>query len=340
MIPTPGRILVIQTAWLGDVVLTTPLFAALKRTWPRASLSVVVTPASAPLLANLPDVDGLIVHDKRRGGLKDLGRVMAAVRGGGFDLVVSPHRSARSALLAWRSGAPHRVGYVEASCARAYNIRVRRPHERHEVERILALAAAVGAKVEWDARPRLVATAEERAAARVLAGGKPYALVSPSSAWETKRWTPTGFAAAADWLAARGLAVVLTGPPGDVAVGAAVEAAMTTPAINLFGRTDIRGLVALVAEAAVVLANDSAPIHIAAAFDVPTVAVFGATVPAQGFGPRASRAEVVEVSGLECRPCGAHGGRKCPPKHFKCMSDINAAAVTAALGRVLPARLP
>lgn len=337
MIPAPARMLVIQTAWLGDVVLTTPLFAALKHAWPRARLSVIVTPASAPLLANSPDVDELIVHDKKKGGLRDLGRVMAAARNGGFDLVVSPHRSARSALLTWYSRAPHRVGYFEAACARAYNIRVRRPRARHEVERILALAAAMGVKVDWNTRPRLVATAAERAAARELAGGKPYALVSPSSAWETKRWTPAGFAAAAGSLAARGLAVVLTGPPGDAAVGEAVAAAMTAPALNLFGRTDIRGLTALVAEAAVVLANDSAPIHIAAAFDIPTVAVFGATVPVQGFGPRASRAEVVEVSGLDCRPCGAHGTRSCPQKHFKCMLDLDAAAVITALERILAA---
>jgi heptosyltransferase-2 len=263
-----------------------------------------------------------------------MGREVRARR---FDLVLSPHRSLRSCWLARRSGAPRRVGYRESAWPGAFTDLVRRPRDGHEIEKVLALLAPLGITPPDNPRPELAVGTAERERARELAGGKPYAVIAPAAAWETKRWLPEGFAAVADHLArARGLRVVLTGAPGDEAAGAAVARAAARAAVtDLVGRTSTREMMALTAEAAVVVANDSAPVHVAAAFDVPTVAVFGATVPTQGFGPRSTRSEVVEVTVLDCRPCGAHGGRKCPVKHFKCMHELEASAVTAAVDRVL-----
>jgi len=326
-------VLVIQTAFLGDVVLTTPLFGALKELWPAGRVTALVIPATAPILEGLPAVDDVIVHDKRRGGWRDLWRVLREVRRRRFELVISPHRSARSALIAWASGA-RRIGYRESALRWVYTATVHRPWEAHETERVLALLAPLGAKA-GDAQPRLALREEERAAARRLAGEGRYAVVSPSSAWPTKRWTPEGFAAVGDWLAARGYRVVITGGPGEREVAAAVAARMDAPALNVAGETTARELAALVAGAALLVANDSAPVHVASAFDTPTVAIFGATVPAQGFGPRARRAAVAEVAGLACRPCGAHGGRRCAEKHFKCMLTLTPAEVIRCCETVL-----
>jgi heptosyltransferase-2 len=328
------RVLVIQTAFLGDVVLTTPLFRALKELWPDSHLAALVIPETAPILERLPELDEVITHDKRAGGVGEMGRVMREVRGKEFDVVVSPHRSARSSLIARASGAPRRVGYRESALSFLYTERVPRPLERHEAERILALAEAMGSKPA-DARPALALADGEREAARAAAGAEPFVVISPSSAWPTKRWTPAGFAAVADHLAARGYGVVITGGPTEGKEAGAVIAAMEAPAVNLAAETTPRELAALVAEAALLVANDSAPVHVASAFDTPTVAVFGATVPAQGFAPRASRSAVAEVADLYCRPCGAHGGRRCPEKHFRCMLNLSAADVIRAVDAVL-----
>ncbi|UCH78191.1 MAG: glycosyltransferase family 9 protein [Candidatus Coatesbacteria bacterium] len=327
------RLLVVQTAFLGDVVLTTPLLKALKEHRPGAYLAVLVIPETAAVLEGAPFVDDLVVHDKRGGGLRELRRVIREVRARKFDVVVSPHRSARSAIIAWRSGAPRRLGYRESALPRLYTERVPRPREGHETRKILALAEALGCH-DSEARPVLVATEAERGAAREAAGGRRYVVISPSSVWPTKRWLPEGFAAVGDHLARRGYAVMLTGGPAETKPAAAVAAAMEAPATNVAGRTTPRELAALVAEAALVVANDSAPVHLASAFDTPTVAVFGATVPAQGFGPLASRSAVSEVEGLYCRPCGAHGGRRCPEKHFRCMRELTPAGVIATVDRV------
>lgn len=328
------RVLVIQTAFLGDVVLTTPLFRALKELWPASHLAALVIPETAPVLERLSALDEIIIHDKRAGGLGELGRVMGEVRAKKFDVVVSPHRSARSSLIARTSGAPRRVGYRESALSFLYTERIARPADRHETERILALAEAMGSS-HGDRRPTLAVADDERAAARGAAGNERYVVMSPSSVWPTKRWMPEGFAAVSDYLAGRGYGVVITGGPGEEEEAAAVAAAMEAPAVNLAAKTTTRELAALVAEAALLVANDSAPVHLASAFDTPTVAVFGATVPAQGFAPLASRSAVAEVPELSCRPCGAHGGRRCPKKHFRCMVDLSPADVVSAVDAVL-----
>ncbi len=328
------RVLVIQTAFLGDVVLTTPLFRALKELWPASQLAALVIPETAPVLERLPYLDEILTHDKRAGGPGELGGIIRKVRARKFDVVVSPHRSARSAFIAWTSAAPRRVGYRESALPFLYTELVPRPLERHEAERILALAEAMGSRGA-DARPTLTLGEDERAAAREAAGGIPYAVISPSSVWPTKRWTAEGFAAVGDYLSGRGFGVVVTGAPGEEEDAAAVAAAMEAPAVNLAGETTPREAAALVAEAALLVANDSAPVHVASAFDTPTVAVFGATVPAQGFAPRASRSAVAEVADLPCRPCGAHGGHRCPEKHFRCMADLSPAEVVRAVEAVL-----
>jgi len=154
------RILVIQTAFLGDVVLTTPLFRALKEKWPASFVAALVIPETAPALEGLATVDAIICYDKRRRGLRALPEVLAAVRRARFNIVLSPHRSVRSALLARATGAPARVGYRESAGRWLYTMTVRRPMGRHEAERILALAAPLGI-IATAARPALAVAAEE-----------------------------------------------------------------------------------------------------------------------------------------------------------------------------------
>ena len=331
--PAP-RVLVIQTAFLGDVVLTTPLFRAVKEHWPECHLAALVIPETAPILAGLPTVDEVIPYDKRAGGAGEFRRIIGKVRGERFDVVLSPHRSVRSGTIAWLSGARRRIGYRESASPFYYSERVRRPPDRHETGRILALAEALGIE-GTNPRPDVALADEEREAARAAAGKKPFAVISPSSVWPTKRWRPEGFAAVGDHLRGRGYGVVITGSGEERAVCAAVKGAMSSSAVDFSGRTTPRELAALVAEAVVLVVNDSAPVHLASAFDTPTVAIFGATVPAQGFAPLASRSAVVEVEGLACRPCGEHGGRRCPEKHFRCMLDLSPEDVVAAVDAVV-----
>lgn len=333
----PGPAVVVpQTSFLGDVVLTTPLVSALREVLRPRRLAVVVRPEARALVDGHPDVDDVLVDDKYgrdRGvaGLVGMARRLARER---FDLAVVPHRSLRTALVTALAGVPRRIGFATSRGAFLFHERVPRDPRLHDVERNLQLMAPLGG---FAGAPRLHVPVDPAAAVRLEAmlppGGGPLVVIAPGSVWETKRWTPEGFAAVARDLAAGGARVVLAGGPADVAACDAVRAAAGAGVVSLAGRTDLPSMVALVARAAVLVGNDSAPMHVACARGVPVVAVFCATTPALGYGPWGPRARVVEAD-LACRPCGRHGGRRCPRGTDDCMRLVEAGAVLEAVRAV------
>src|SRR5579884_3071188 len=297
--PRGRRLLVPQTSFLGDVVLTTPLLRALRARLRPAHLTVLVRPEAAALLAGHPDVDRVLVDDKRGRdrGVGGLVRMALRLRRERFDLAVSPHRSLRTALVLAAAGIPHRVGFRDGPGAALYHVRVPRDPRRHAVERNLALLAPFGGA---PGAPRLSLAVDPEAARQVAAllpsGGGPLVGIAPGSVWATKRWTVDGFARVAAALAADGARCVILGGAEDRARAEAIRARSGGRAVVLAGRTDVAGLVALVDRLALLIGNDSAPMHVASARGVPVVAVFGATTPALGYGPWGGRAVVVEAT--------------------------------------------
>lgn len=330
----PGGILVIQTAFLGDVVLTTPLFRALRRLWPEKRLTALTTPQAAPLIAEDPHLDAVLTYDKK--GKDSLLSMAKTLRSGGYEMLVSPHRSHRTALLSLMSGIPIRIGYSDASFSWAYNRQVARPMGEHEVDRNLALLEALGSKPDGEDRKLYIGYGEAEskevnallAACGVDSTEKIIGLC-PGSIWATKRWAKEGFAAVGKALAARGHRIVLLGGPDDREASAFVSAQIGAAAVDAAGKTSLKALAAWMDRLSLLISNDSAPLHVAAARNTPSVAVFGATTLGLGFGPFHAESRVVQVD-LDCRPCGLHGGKSCPKGHFKCMGDITPDAVLNA----------
>jgi heptosyltransferase-2 len=321
-----GATLVIQTAFLGDVVLTTPLLSALARG--DGPVDVVTTPAAAPLLEGHPAVRRVIRYDKRGAdaGLGGLWRLAGALRRTGYARAVLPHRSWRSAALALLADIPQRVGFAGVGPALTYTTRVPRARAGHEVERLLALAGP-------DALPAppvaLGLTPADRAeAGRWLAahGVEPrFVALAPGSIWGTKRWPYYP-----ELAAALERPIVVIGSRDDAALGEAVVAAAAGRAHSAAGELDLRTAAALLERASVLVTNDSAPLHLATAVGTPVVALFGPTVPAQGFGPRGPGDRTLGVT-LGCRPCSAHGPQVCPLVHHRCMRDLPVGEVIQAV---------
>jgi heptosyltransferase-2 len=327
--PGTSDTLVVQTAFLGDVVLSTPLLAALAAR--HGPVDVVTTPAAAALLETHPAVAAVIRYDKHGAdrGLMGVWHLGRRLRARGYARVYLPHRSWRSAALAVLAGAAERTGFADSPAAVTYTRRVPRPAGGHEVERLLALAGASGA-----APPvHLELTADDRAAAdawlRERGVGPGFVALAPGSIWGTKRWP--GFPALA---AALDAPVVVVGGREDAPLADTVAAAAPGRAHVAAGALGLRGSAALIARAAVLVTNDSAPLHLATAVGTPVVAVFGPTVPAFGFGPRGARDRVVEHPSLACRPCSAHGPRTCPLGHHRCMRELSVESVIAAVAAV------
>lgn len=317
--------LVIQTAFLGDVVLTTPLLSALATE--HGPLDVVTTPTAAPLLETHPAVRRVIPYDKRRAdrgwaGLRTLARRLRVEQYGRAYL---PHRSLRTAALALLARIPSRIGF-SGGWSFLYTEARPKPRTGHEADRLLALADERLAVYP----PHLWPTPQdERAAAAVIQGD--FIALAPGSIWGSKRWPY--YPELATKLPAR-VAIVVVGGQDDVALGEDIIRAVRPSgrqAVNACGRLTLRESAALIGKAAVLVTNDSAPLHLATAMGTPIVALFGPTVPEFGFGPVRAGDVSLGMEGLQCRPCSPHGPLACPLGHHRCMRDLSVEAVIAAI---------
>lgn len=329
--------LVIQTSFLGDTVLTTPLIAELAR---RGPVDVVTTPLAACLLQNHPGIRAVVPYDKRRAdsGVRGFLRLAGRLRRFGYDAAYLAQGSVRSAALALAAGASRRVGFATSAGRPLYNVRVEYREDLHHAARLLRLAKPESVPTVTEIRPRLYPGIPERGAVdRFLAlhdalTGAPIVALAPASVWGTKRWPY--YAELARELSEHARIVVLGGSE-DTALAAEVASAAGESAMNAAGVLSLLGSAELIRRCNVLVTNDSAPQHLASAVDTPTVAIFGPTVPAFGFGPLAKRSTTIGLDALACRPCDRHGPRKCPLGHWKCMREAGTRDVAARVIDIL-----
>ena len=345
----PSRILVLQTAFLGDAALTLPLLKELRGRFPAARLAVLCRPDTAELFSGAADE---IIRDDKRGadrGLSGLRRLARDLKGRGFDLAIVPHRSFRSALLAWAAGIPRRVGFDRSAGRFLFNRVVPFSWLMHDLERNLSLLGPVGgASAGPDADRTLLAgpPARRGIAERLKAAGRderrPLVGIHPGSVWPTKRWLPERFA---DLIARlcrdAGAQVVLVGGRSDQELAASIRRASQAggDCLDWTGQTSLPELIELMKELALFVTNDSGPMHVATASGVPTLALFGPTTRELGFFPYGTGHRVLEKD-LACRPCGLHGARQCPEGHFLCMRLITTQEAYRAASEMLKAGRP
>jgi heptosyltransferase-2 len=338
----PAKILVVQTGFLGDALLTTPLLSGLRSRFPRADIAVLCTPMARSLLEGNPDIDEIIVDDKKGDGRGWLGirRRARQLRDRGFALALSPHKSARSALLLFLAGIPQRIGFRQSGGWFLYHHRVAWDPSLHEVRRNLSLLDPLGAGPVEARGPRIeISRATKQHVTKLLDSlgiGEAETVfgIHPGSVWPTKRWRPESYAELVVALKRRfQCKVILFGGADDLAVVEAVQRSCGGEAVSLAGKLDLPGFACALERCRVFVTNDSAPMHAAVARGVPVVAVFCATTPALGFYPYSSRAVVVEKA-LDCRPCSHHGGRRCPLGTEECIHAIRPEDVLRGVERL------
>jgi heptosyltransferase-2 len=343
-LPTHPRLLVAQTGFLGDVVLTTPLLSALRRTLAPDSMTVLTTPQAKPLLEHHPDVDRVVVDAKRQGQRSPSGLVCMAqeLRRSHFQVAFAPHKSLRTALLLALAGIPYRLGFRQSPGWFLYHRTAVRDTQSHEVERILSLLRACEVDPQQHiATPQVMYddAAQQHAQTLLDAAGighkEPVIIVCPGSVWFTKRWTIEGYAALVRRLEQTYGRTLICGGPDDLSVAQAVQTQAGGQSVCLAGQADLQTFMALIDRARIVISNDSAPMHLAVARNVPVVAIFCATTPSLGYGPYSSRAVIVEQKDLACRPCGRHGGPRCPRGTEDCMRLITVNDVLHGVDQLL-----
>ncbi len=338
------KILVVQTSFLGDAVLTTPLLSGVRRRFPEAELAVLCTPQAKNLFAGNPDIDEIITDDKKGEGKGWIGiwRRAKDLRSRGFTIALSPHKSLRSALLLYLAGIPFRVGFRQSAGWFLYHRRVDRNPARHDVERNLLLLEAFGVDpAEHGGRLRVEVAADvvEKVSRLFRSLGiRRDSLtvgVNPGSVWPTKRWTAEGYAELLVRLREKyRCQILIFGGSEDERIVAKIQELSGNIGVSLVGKIHLRQLAGALDWCDVFITNDSGPMHIAVARRVPVVAIFCATTPSLGFYPYSSRAVVIEKA-LPCRPCSSHGGRRCPLGTEDCMRLIKAEDVLRGVERLL-----
>lgn len=318
------KILVIQTAFLGDVILATAVIEKLLDYYPKAEYHFVLRKGNEGVLQGHPYLKKIWVLDKSQ-KYRNLRRMIGEVRKEKFDLVVNLQRFATTGLLTALSGAKTKIGFSKNPMAFTFDYTAK--HEIggekrfHEVERNQKLIRHI--TDDQPSKPVIYPSDEDYSQVEQLKH-KSYICMAPASVWFTKQWAKSKWVDLIDALSHK-YVIYLLGGPGDKALCEEIlSSSRDKDSIEVVaGKLSPLASAALMKNAVMNYVNDSAPLHFASAVDAPVVAIYCSTSPDFGFGPLASNGTIVETKdNLPCRPCGVHGRRECPEGHFKCALTI------------------
>lgn len=310
------KILIIQTAFLGDAVLATVIPEKLRELYPSAELHLLVRKGNEGLFTDHPYLH-ILVWNKKEGKYRSLFKVLKEIRKENYDWVINLQRFASTGFLTAFSGAARRTGFDKNPFSWFFNERIRHQYNKHEIYRNLALIG------QEDGRPRLYPSAAVYDKVKLPADD--FITIAPASVWFTKQFPAEKWA---EFLNAihRPLRVLFIGAPADRTLSESIMARVNNPQLSMENRCGDFALL----ETAVVMSkarmnytNDSGPMHIASAMNAPVRAVFCSTIESFGFGPLSDNSRVIETQeALSCRPCGIHGRKSCPEGHFRCAYSI------------------
>ncbi len=315
------KILIIQTAFLGDVILATPLISELHRIFPESATDFLVKKGNESLLANNPKLNRVITFDKSNGKWKSMYKLIKQFRNERYDLVINLHRFASSGIIAGFSKGQKKYGFKKNPFSFLYTKSF--AHEigdgTHEVERNLKIISEFGAVARL--RPELFPSKEDESAVEVYKAEEYYCL-APSSVWFTKQLPKEKWLELIQKIGSTKTMYLLGGKEDfQLCEDIRIESQSNT-VMNLCGQLNLLQSAALMKDAKRNFVNDSGPLHLASAMNAPVTVYFCSTVPNFGFGPLSDDSKIAEVDNLSCRPCGLHGYTKCPKGHFKCGHEI------------------
>ncbi|MEW6680606.1 MAG: glycosyltransferase family 9 protein [bacterium] len=331
----PNKILLIETAFLGDCLLTTPLIRGIKEVFPHSSLSLLARPIGCDALKNNPYISEFIPYDKdkKQKGLFSYLKIIKKIRAKNFSLAILPHRSARTTILSWFSNIPRRIGFSNASLSFLLTDKVYYDRKKHEAQRKLSLIKIFGdipdergLDVFIDDRAR------QKAGELFLKWGikKDDILIGilPFSHWKTKRWLAEGFVKVIDRMAQYKAKAIIFGSVSDLNEAYKIQAMARNKPIIACGKISISELPLFFERCSLIIGNDTGIIHLAYGLNKKTIVILGPTTVEMGFGPYKTSSAIIVEKSIPCRPCSPHGPQKCPKGHFNCMKLITENDIT------------
>jgi heptosyltransferase-2 len=330
---TTKKILIIQTSFLGDVILALPMVQALKKFIPESEIDFICIPVTANVLENHPAINKIIQYDKKGDGKPGkLNNIIQQVRKEHYDIVLCPHRSFRSALITYFSKAAIKIGFDINSLSFLLTRKVPYVKQKHEIQRNLDLLRAIDGFYITNSNKTLKAElypseidVKLTESLRSQAGAGKLITIAPCSRWFTKQLTVSKTTEIIKALHDKGHTVLMLGGPDDFSYCSELSNIVNNSEklINMCGNLTPLQSYLIIKKSDVLITVDSAAQHLGGASDTPIVLIYGSTNKSFGFYPLSSRYTIVENTELTCRPCTDHGREKCPLGHFKCIGDLS-----------------
>ena len=343
MRPNP-KILIIQTAFLGDTILSLPMVQTLKKISPDSIIDYLCIPSTSNILTNSPYINKVIIYDKKaRHKLSKLRQIVKKVRSENYDIVLCPHRSFRSALITYRTKASVRIGFDKNSLSFLLTHKATYRIDCHEIIRNLELIKQIPelniSTSDFILKPEFFPSEEDVKIADNILGGFilrrnfKTIIFAPCSKWFTKKIPEAKAVEIVDNLCTLQNKVILIGGIDDKDFCESIlkHSKFPTQVSNLAGKLSPVQSSIVIQKTDALITVDSAAAHIGATTDTPIVMIYGSTVPAFGFYPLTSQNVIIENSLINCRPCTNHGRGSCPRKHFKCMNDLDTDEIIKAV---------
>ena len=313
------KILIIQTAFIGDVILATSLIEKLHQHHPDASIDFLLRKGNESLLKNHPFLNEVLIWDKKQKKIKNLLSILQKIRQQNYDVVINCQRFFSTGMLTAFSKSKEKIGYDKNPWSFFFTKKIK--HEivntnqsKHEVQRNQSLIEHL-----TDSKPAIPKLyPQDSDFGKIKTNGK-YICIAPTSVWFTKQLPAEKWIELINKLSIQ-QDIYLLGAPSDKEACEQIKIASDHSKIhNLAGKLSLLQSAALMRDAQMNYVNDSAPLHLATAMNASVTGVFCSTVPSFGFTPLSSVRRVLETKEkLDCRPCGLHGFKACPKGHFKC----------------------
>ena len=317
-----NKILIIQTASIGDVILSTPILEKLQFYFPKAKIDFLLKKGNEALFNSHPFLHSVIIWDKTTRKYKNLFRLIKYIRSQKYDCVINIQRFTSSGLLTLLSSGNLKIGFNKNPLSLFFNHRIKHSigSNIHEAERNLRLIEKITDQAGF---PMKLYPSQQNQAKVSQYKTVKYITISPASIWFTKQFPEEKWVEFLS-LIDQNLRIYFLGSTKDKEMcERIIGAAGNDNTMNLCGRLHFLESAALMKDAQMNFVNDSAPLHLASSVNAPITAIFCSTVPEFGFGPRSENSAIIQTSEiLKCKPCGLHGFNKCPEKHFRCAKTI------------------
>jgi heptosyltransferase-2 len=328
------KILVIQTAFIGDVVLATGLLEDLHLQYPIAKIDILVRKGNEALFHGHPFLNEVLIWNKKEHKYTNLFKVIQQIRNRKYDLLINVQRFAATGLITIFSGAKETIGFDKNPFSIFFSKRITHVFSNgdialHEVERNFKLIE--DANHTKASKPKLYPSLIDQAAI-VVYTHQSYICIAPASVWFTKQFPVRKWIEFLKILPNK-YQIYLLGAPSDTLLCKEILDAVPDKNVTILaGKLNFLESAALMEKAVMNYVNDSAPMHFASAVNAPVTAIYCSTIPAFGYGPLSSNRTIVEIQEpLSCRPCGIHGKKACPETHFKCALKIRNEQLLAPL---------